>query len=84
MAVKPDGAPSAGEAAAQRRWMITILITVVFGGFGAVMAYLSYANSNQPSDSTPGGSSPSSSPAASPASESSDDKGKPDKGKPDK
>ncbi len=81
MAVKPDGgAPLDSEAAANRRWLITIMITIVFGGFGAVIAYLNYArNSAKPSSSSP--RSPSTSPAtpssAPPAAEpSSDDKGK--------
>ncbi len=94
MAVKPDGALTAGEAAAHRRWLITIVITVVFGGFGALMAYLSYANSTKPSTSS--GTSPSTEPSSAPgtppsvahpaAEPSSDegDKGNPHKGKPDK
>lgn len=57
MSVQPDGtsAPrSESDAAAHRRWLITIIITVVFGGFGAVMAYLSYVNSSKPSATSPG------------------------------
>ncbi|MBA3818820.1 MAG: hypothetical protein H0X17_08005 [Deltaproteobacteria bacterium] len=34
----------ASDAAAKRRWMIGIIITVLFGSFGAVMAWLSYAD----------------------------------------
>ena len=95
-AMKADGsptAPSESEAAAQRRWLITIVITVLFGGFGAVMAYLSYANSSKPSASSttgssrasgasPSGGPPVAPPAAEPSSEgvSAD----PHKGKPDK
>ncbi len=51
-----DGASagrSESDAAASRRWLITIIITVVFGGFGAVMAYLSYARSSEPAVSSP-------------------------------
>jgi hypothetical protein len=74
MAVKPDGAPTANsEAAAHRRWLITIALTILFGGFGAVMAYLSYANSNKPSVSSPrrprpSGTSPSTAPSPAPSS----------------
>lgn len=67
MSVKPDGAPLDPEARAHRRWLITIAITVLFGGFGAVMAYLSYANSTKPAVSSPGRSrSPSKSPTTAP------------------
>jgi hypothetical protein len=67
MSDQPDGA-SPAEAAAHRRWLITLAITVLFGGFGAVMAYLSYANSSKPAASSPRspGRSPSKSPAAAP------------------
>jgi hypothetical protein len=46
MTVKPDGAPPSSEAAAHRRWLVTIAITILFGTFGAVMTYLSYAKSS--------------------------------------
>jgi hypothetical protein len=93
MSVKPDSAPTANsEAASHRRWLITLAITILFGGFGAVMAYLSYANSTKHSVSPPhrsrsSGPSPSTAPATPPtaappaAAPSSDDKGKPDKDK---
>lgn len=93
----PSDAPVDPEARAHRRWLITILITVLFGGFGAVMAYLSYVNSSKPSASSPGRSrSPRKAPSATPgapstvtppASEpstpvpSGDEKGKSDKPK---
>lgn len=57
MSAQPDGtsAPrSESDAAAHRRWLITVIITVVFGGFGAVMAYLSYTNSKKPAASSSG------------------------------
>jgi hypothetical protein len=61
MSVKPDGArPLDSEAAAHRRWLITVAITVMFGGFGAVMAYLSYARHTKPAMSSPGRSRPAS------------------------
>ncbi len=67
MSVQPDGG-SPAEAAAHRRWLITILITVLFGGFGAVMAYLSYVNSSKPAASSPTRSrSPSKAPSATPS-----------------
>lgn len=74
------------EAAASRRWLITIMITVVFGGFGAVIAYLNYARRSEPSISSPS-TSPSTAPASSPATEpttpapADDDKGKGNKNK---
>lgn len=77
MSVKPDGAPLPGsDVAAQRRWLITIMITVLFGGFGAVMAYLTYAD-RQDSPRSPA-SSPTSRPTTEPATPApaSDDKGK--------
>jgi hypothetical protein len=64
MAVNPDGEPAAsGEKAAHRRWLITIAITIVFGAFGAVMAYLSYVHSTRPGASSPGGARPSGAPS---------------------
>ena len=89
MSVKPDGAPS-GEAAAHRRWLVTIAITILFGGFGAVMTYLTYARSTRPFASSPAkppSTMPNSDvappPAVKPPAEDSsggeDHKGKPDK-----
>lgn len=70
MPASPDGAPPrTSEAAAQRRWLITIAITVVFGGFGAIMAYLSYAKSTQPAVSTPAPRPAPTAPAAAPSSD---------------
>lgn len=54
MSANPDRVPLDFEARAHRRWLITLMITVMFGGFGAVMAYLSYANSMRPVASSPG------------------------------
>jgi hypothetical protein len=93
MEVKPDGARPNSEAAAQRRWLITIAITILFGTFGAVMTYLSYAKDAKPSSRSNATSGvPSAAPAAAPAEKpaaaepSSDDgdKGKHDNGKDDK
>ena len=84
MAVKSEGAPASdGEAAAHRRWLITIVITVLFGGFGAVMAYLSYANSSKAPSTGQSNRAPSSAPtnppAAAPVAEPSGDEGNKDK-----
>lgn len=66
MSVKPI-VPLDPEVRAHRRWLITIAITVMFGGFGAVMAYLSYVNNSKSAVSSPGRSrSPSKSPATAP------------------
>jgi hypothetical protein len=46
-------APSQLDAQANRRWLIGIGITLVFGIFGAVMAVLSY--SNRSTESAPAG-----------------------------
>ncbi|MBA3456919.1 MAG: hypothetical protein H0T42_27770 [Deltaproteobacteria bacterium] len=54
------------ETSANRRWLIGLSITVLFGVFGAVMAYLAYADRNS---SRPAASSPASKPASEPASE---------------
>ena len=43
MVLNPDGARPDSEAAAHRRWLITVAITILFGTFGAVMTYLTYA-----------------------------------------
>ena len=43
---------SEDEARANRRWLIGVIISVVFGLFGVVMALLSYAEHNK-SSSTP-------------------------------
>jgi predicted outer membrane lipoprotein len=37
-----DPSPPEGDRAANRRWMIGLLLTLAFGIFGAVMAVLSY------------------------------------------
>jgi hypothetical protein len=70
MTITPDGAPVDSQGAAHRRWLITMTITVLFGVFGAVMAYLSYANSSKPAAVTPNRSpskkSPSTAPTAAP------------------
>lgn len=68
MSVTSDG-PSPAEAAAHRRWLITLAITILFGGFGAVMAYLSYANSSKPTPSyrgRPASKAPSTAPSTAP------------------
>jgi hypothetical protein len=50
---------AASEARDQRRWLIGLGITLVFGMFGVIMALLSYSERNRP-----GASSPAQSPAA--------------------
>ncbi len=83
MAVKPDDSPP-GDVAAQRRWMITLAITLVFGGFGAVMAYLNYSNHKQ-GRAESSNTAPTTTPAvAPPVAEPGDDRGNKDKGKPGK
>ncbi len=47
MVLKP-AAPRDSEEAAHRRWLITVAITVLFGTFGAVMTYLTYARGARP------------------------------------
>ncbi len=59
MKIEQDAALSPSDAAAKKRWMIGLVITVLFGGFGAVMAWLSYAGQDQPSPAS--GSKPSTS-----------------------
>ena len=54
---------------AQRRWLIGVAITLVFGVFGAVMAVLAYTNST----SAPQSRAPTSSPAAAPAGSTTPD-----------
>jgi hypothetical protein len=49
---EPTSAPS--DARAQRRWLIGLAITVLFGIFGAVMAVLAYRDST----SSPGARAP--------------------------
>lgn len=65
------------DARASRRWMIGILITVVFGAFGVVMAVLSYMDRDRPAPA--GASSPSPSREREPR-----DKGKGNNGKHDR
>ncbi|MBA3391091.1 MAG: hypothetical protein H0T89_00520 [Deltaproteobacteria bacterium] len=69
---RDSGAPSS-DARAQRRWMIGIGITVLFGLFGAVMAVLAYTSSQQTpgprGPAGPAGVSPDKSSAPSPAPE---------------
>ena len=70
MTIKPDGTPVDRDAAAHRRWLITLVATVVFGVFGAVMAYLSYSNSSKPAAVSPNPNrAPSKSPIAAPSAE---------------
>lgn len=64
MSTDRDTAPSPSDAAAKKRWMIGLVITVLFGGFGAVMAWLSYTSRDQPSPAS--GSKPSLSPTPRP------------------
>ena len=59
MKTEGDAVLSPSDAAAKRRWMIGLVVTVLFGGFGAVMAWLSYAGRDQPSPGS--GSKPSTS-----------------------
>ena len=60
-----DAALSPSDAAAKKRWMIGLVITVLFGSFAAVMAWLSYAGHDPPSPAS--GSKPSPSPSPSPS-----------------
>src|SRR5688572_9018320 len=96
MAGKPDGAAPNSEAAAHRRWLITIAITILFGTFGAVMTYLSYSKGSKPwSPAKTPSSAPSSGTSTAPASAASEaaapaevpsrenDGDNDDKGKPD-
>jgi hypothetical protein len=70
MAAKSDGGPPDSEAAAHRRWLVTIAITILFGTFGAVMTYLTYAKGSRSpgkaSSSVPSGA-PSAAPITAPA-----------------
>lgn len=59
MKAERDAALSPSDAAARNRWMIGLVITVLFGGFGAVMAWLSYVGHDPPSPAS--GSKPSTS-----------------------
>ncbi len=45
MTPQAEAASERSDARAQRRWLIGLGITVVFGIFGAVMALLAYTNS---------------------------------------
>lgn len=67
MTTQQDDAARRAEATSQRRWLIGVAITVVFGGFGVVMALLSYADHTKAP--TPGASSPSREPSPAPADE---------------
>lgn len=67
------------DVAANRRWLIGILITLLFGGFGAVMAWLSYVRRDKatstpaararPAAVTPSEPAPDREPEAEPASQ---------------
>ena len=57
MKTEGDAALSPSDAAARKRWMIGLVITVLFGSFAAVMAWLSYAGRDPPSPAS--GSKPS-------------------------
>ncbi|HUS28212.1 MAG TPA: hypothetical protein VMZ53_06880 [Kofleriaceae bacterium] len=63
-----DSASARSDAGAQRRWLIGIAITVVFGIFGAVMALLAYTNSSSAPPSRVPGPSRASEPATTPPS----------------
>ena len=81
------------EEAAHRRWLITVAITMLFGTFGAVMTYLTYARGSRPwsgrAPITAPITAPISAPSAPPTegpptaepSTTADDEGKHDKGK---
>ena len=59
MKAERDAVLSPSDAAAKKRWMIGLAITVLFGCFGAVMAWLNYAGHDQASPAS--GSKPSTS-----------------------
>ena len=80
MISKSDAPPS--DDRAQRRWLIGIGITLLFGTFGAVMAVLAYTNSsNTPaprgaarvSAPTPGSAVPAVAPAPAPTPDKPDE-----------
>jgi hypothetical protein len=79
MAPETETASARSDARAQRRWLIGLTITVVFGIFGAVMALLAYTNGSRgqatatPATASPRPSSPE--PATSPAPAEPDGKG---------
>ncbi|MDB4960532.1 MAG: hypothetical protein JWP01_531 [Myxococcales bacterium] len=87
-----DTAIARTDAAAQRRWMIGIAITILFGSFGAVMAWLSYSHRASSPAAAPARSTPARDPASAPAPtpdpspESPPDRERPGhgKGRPDK
>lgn len=60
MTPQSDAASTARDARAERRWLIGVGITVLFGIFGAVMAILAYTSSTSSTSSsgtrTPAGS----------------------------
>jgi hypothetical protein len=75
MSSKDDAASRPeGDRTANRRWLIGISVTLVFGLFGAVMALLSYMDRNPSKASDRPGTSAPSAPSSDPAP------GKPDKG----
>ena len=48
-----DRSPPERDRTANRRWMIGIAVTLVFGTFGAVMALLSYMDRDRPAATEP-------------------------------
>ncbi len=81
-----DRSPPERDRTANRRWMIGIVVSLVFGFFGAVMAVLSYLDRDRPATiyrtrgpgapAAPGASPPAATPA--PSADPAPDKG--DKG----
>jgi hypothetical protein len=57
-----DGSPPERDKAANRRWLIGIVLTLVFGIFGATLALLSYMDRDRapaaPAAPAPGGDEP--------------------------
>jgi hypothetical protein len=78
MAPQTEAASARSDARAQRRWLIGLSITVVFGIFGAVMALLAYTNGSRGRATTPASTSPrpsSPEPTSSPPPDEPDGKG---------
>lgn len=75
---RDDASRAAIEASARRRWLIGLCITVMFGGFGAVMAWLAYV------DREAAPAAPASTPSADPDDGPRDTPPGPGKGKRDK